>query len=99
MEFTSRARQILMILLESGKPIPEQQIADSIGVSKRTVQREAEYLGSDLLSYHLELKRKKSAGVYLEGDSVDLLKLKEDLKQSAGTEITDKNLRRKYLIA
>lgn len=99
MEFTSRTRQILMILLESGKPIPEQQIADSIGVSKRTVQREAEYLGSDLLTYHLELKRKKSAGVYIEGDSVDLLKLKEDLKQSAGTEITDKNLRRKYLTA
>ena len=44
MEFTPRISQILKILLANGTPIGKQEIAEELGVSKRTVQREFEYL-------------------------------------------------------
>ena len=44
MEFTPRISQILKILLANGGPISKQEIAEDLGVSKRTVQREFEYL-------------------------------------------------------
>ena len=44
MEFTPRISQILKILLANGGPIGKQEIAEELGVSKRTVQREFEYL-------------------------------------------------------
>ena len=40
MEFTPRIQQILRIMLDSKGPVNKQEIADDIGVSKRTVQRE-----------------------------------------------------------
>lgn len=99
MEFTPRIRQILTILLDAGEPVPEQRIADAAGVSKRTIQREIDYLGSELSHYHLELKKKKNAGVFVAGESVELQKLRDDLSKSKESGIADKTLRRKYLTA
>lgn len=99
MEFTPRIRQILTILLDAGEPVPEQKIADAAGVSKRTIQREIDYLGSELSHYHLELKKKKNAGVFVAGESVELQKLRDDLSKSKESGIADKTLRRKYLTA
>ncbi len=99
MEFTPRIRQILTILLDAGEPVPEQKIADAAGVSKRTIQREIDYLGSELSHYHLELKKKKNAGVFVEGELVELQKLRDDLSKSKASGVADKMLRRKYLTA
>lgn len=99
MEFTPRIRQILTILLDAGEPVPEQKIADAAGVSKRTIQREIDYLGSELSHYHLELKKKKNAGAFVAGESVELQKLRDDLSKSKESGIADKTLRRKYLTA
>ena len=40
MELTPRIKQILQFVLEKNEPVLEQDIAQHIGVSKRTVQRE-----------------------------------------------------------
>ena len=43
MDLTPRLKQILMIMLEEGGIISVKELAQRIGVSKRTVQRELEY--------------------------------------------------------
>lgn len=98
MELTPRIKQILQMILEEEQPILEQQIADRIGVSKRTVQREFEYMESGLKEYHLSLKKKKNAGVWLEGDAMSLTALREALGEVKGAKTADKEIRRKYLI-
>ena len=98
MELTPRVKQILRIVLEKDMPVSEQEIADRIGVSKRTIQREIEYIEAGVLEYSLELKKKKNAGVSIEGDALDLDTLKDLVKQEEKNEITDKVIRRKCLI-
>ena len=44
MELTPRIRDILLFLLDKNKPVMELEIADYIGVSRRTIQREFEYI-------------------------------------------------------
>lgn len=98
MEFTPRIKQILQILIEAEQPVPEQQIADSIGVSKRTVQREFEYIESGLKEYQLSLEKKKNVGVWIDGNSMDLENLAGELAEVRESKTTDKEIRRKYLI-
>ena len=45
MNLTPRLKQILLIMLEYGDVISVKELASRIGVSKRTVQRELEYIG------------------------------------------------------
>ena len=62
MEFTPRISQILKILLANGGPIGKQEIAEELGVSKRTVQREFEYLELCIRKYNLKLVNYKGKG-------------------------------------
>ena len=73
MEFTPRISQILKILLANGTPIGKQEIAEELGVSKRTVQREFEYLELCIRKYNLKLVNYKGKGVILEGNVEDLV--------------------------
>lgn len=98
MEFTPRIKQILLTLLKRKTPVMEQDIANAIGVSKRTVQREFEYLEKGITEYGLSFVRKKGAGVWLEGKEEEkehLLTTLEEFKQSV---YSDKEMRRKYLL-
>lgn len=98
MEFTPRIKQILQIILKEDKPVSEQEIADRIGVSKRTVQREFDYMESGVREYHLLLCKKKNAGIWMEGSSMDKEALSNALEGLKASELTDKDVRRKYLI-
>ncbi len=51
---TARLKQILLLLLKEEKPVPVQKLADAAGISKRTVQRELEYLPQE---YYLKLQK------------------------------------------
>ncbi|MGN1192888.1 MAG: helix-turn-helix domain-containing protein, partial [Dorea sp.] len=42
MEFTPRMKQILQVLLREKEAISVQTLAEQVGVSKRTIQRELE---------------------------------------------------------
>ena len=42
MDFSPRSQKIVSMLLESSDPVKEQALADALGLSKRTIQRELE---------------------------------------------------------
>ncbi|MCH4167355.1 MAG: BglG family transcription antiterminator [Megasphaera sp.] len=98
MEFTPRIQQILRCLLNQDEYVKEQEIASLIGISKRTVQREFEYIGTELRSYGLTLERKKGAGVRLGGTASDKQQLRNILASPSGLDFSDKNQRQRYLL-
>lgn len=98
MEFTPRIKQILLIMLNSEEAVSEQSIADKIGVSKRTIQREFEYIERSITEYKLNLEKKKNAGVWLCGSAENKEILKETLYKIKRIDFTDKDKRRKFLI-
>ena len=98
MEFTPRIQQILKILLASGRPVGKQEIADELGVSKRTVQREFDYLELCIKSYHLKLENHKGKGVVLKGEQADLDKLQDSLGGEQYPDAADRDGRRRRLL-
>ena len=98
MEFTPRIQQILRILLSSRGPVSKQEIADELGVSKRTVQREFEYLELCIRKYQLGLENHKGKGVVLKGDPENLEKLSEKLEGQQYPDAADRDGRRRRLL-
>lgn len=98
MEFTPRIRDILLFLLDKNKAVTELEIADYIGVSRRTIQREFEYIDHSIGMFHLKLLRKKQEGVWLEGSFQDKESLFKKLNQIRNITVIDKDKRRKYLL-
>lgn len=98
MEFTPRIKEILHIVLGQETPVTEQFIADKIGVSKRTIQRELEYLEKGVLEYNLTLARKKGAGIWLEGSPEEKERVKGMIDADKTLNFSEKEKRRKYLL-
>ena len=98
MEFTPRIQQILKILLSSGGPVSKQEIADELGVSKRTVQREFEYLELCIRKYHLGLENLKGKGVEIRGNAEDIDRLRENLGGETYPDAADRDGRRRRLL-
>ncbi len=98
MEFTPRVRQILEIILSADEPLTKSEIAEKIGVSKRTVHREFEYLESDLKKYGLTIETRKGKGTQISGPTEALLRLQSDVNGSPADEIESKEERRKHLL-
>ncbi len=98
MTFTPRLVKILLILLEEPEVISVRKLAERIGVSKRTVQRELEYIDTDLAPYHITFMSKTGTGVWLAGTSEDKAALLEELRRDDSYDAGDKETRRKRLI-
>ena len=98
MNLTPRLKQILLIMLEYGDVISVQELASQIGVSKRTVQRELEYIGSSLKPYHITFESKTGKGVWLSGDEEDKKRLLEELRSGDNYDVSNREERRKRLI-
>ena len=98
MEFTPRIQQILRIMLDSEGPVNKQEIADDIGVSKRTVQREFEYLELCIKRYGLKLTNHKGIGVEIQGSPENIEKLREDLGDQQYPDAADREGRRRRLL-
>ena len=98
MEFTPRIQQILRIMLNSRGPVNKQDIADDIGVSKRTVQREFEYLELCIKKYGLKLENHKGKGVEIKGNPETIEKLREDLGDQQYPDAADRDGRRRRLL-
>ena len=98
MDFTPRLRQILLILLQENQIISVKKLADELKVSKRTVQRELEYIGSSLNKYRVSLQTKTGIGIWLEGEEEDKDKLFALLQEEDTIASGDKEERRKRLI-
>lgn len=98
MVFSPRLRQIITILLKEEKSMSIQVLAKHIKVSKRTVQRELEYMDVVLKRFGVNLQSKTGQGIWLEGTKEDKEALLHQLESEAGVPTEDKKERRKRLI-
>ncbi len=98
MNLSARSKKILHIMLEETAPISIVKLSEKIGVSKRTVQRELEYLPKDLREFNLEFASKTGVGVWIVGEQQDKINLKNLIINERYTDDTDKEYRRKRII-
>ncbi len=96
-EFTARMRQIVLVLLDETKPLPVKQLADRIQISKRTVQRELEYIPRAVKRYGLVFGSKTGKGIWLDGSAEDKEALKQELKAEKTPDASDRSERQKRL--
>ncbi len=97
MEFTPRMKQILCVLLSENEPISIKILAESISVSKRTVQRELEYIDSSLKGYDVQFMSRTGVGVWLEGPKEEKERLFEALSGTDSYDGSNREERRKRL--
>ena len=98
MDVTPRLKQILLIMLREEQVLPVKELAVRIGVSKRTVQRELEYIGTSLKPYRLRFETKTGAGAWLAGSAEDKKRLLEELQGTDNYDVGNREERRKRLI-
>lgn len=98
MEFTPRLEQILSQLLEETEAIPVKKLAEKVGVSKRTVQRELECINSALKSYDICFVSKTGVGIWLEGSGEEKDRLRAQLRKGDRYDVSNREERRKRLI-
>lgn len=97
-DFTPRLQQIVLALLGETEPIPIKQLAAQINISKRTVQRELEYLPRLLKKYGLSFGSKTGTGIWLDGSPEQKAALKQVLEAEDGLDISDRTERQKRLM-
>ena len=98
MNITPRMKQIFQSLLNETDPVSVKNLAEKIGVSKRTVQRELEYTSSSLKGYDITFMSKTGVGVWLEGTEDEKQRLREALSEKDDYDVGNRELRRKKLI-
>lgn len=98
MDFTPRMQQILLLMLNEDKVISVKNLAEQMNLSKRTVQRELEYLGKALKEYNVTFCSKTGTGVWLEGEPEDKERLFRQLSEKDTLDVSDRTERRKRLI-
>lgn len=98
MYFTPRIKQILQVMLLTKQTMSIQSLADKVGVSKRTIQRELEYINGSLKSYEIRFMSKTGVGVWLEGAEEEKERLFHDLMRGDSYDVSNREDRRKRLI-
>lgn len=98
MDITPRMKQILYVLLREKEAISVKYLAEQIGVSKRTVQRELEYMSSTLKEYEIQFLSKTGVGIWLEGSEAEKKRLLEEISQGDSYDVSNREERRKRLI-
>lgn len=86
-----------MVLLREDGPISVQTLAEQIGVSKRTAQRELEYMESTLKSYEIDFISRTGVGIWLEGSHEEKDRLFEQVRQADPYDVSNRDERRKRL--
>lgn len=97
MELTARVKQILILLLQEQEAMAIKNLAEQIGTSKRTVQRELEYIPYVLKERNIRLCSKTGLGIWLEGEKLVKEALLKQLKNQEETDFADKSERRRGL--
>ena len=97
-DFTSRMQQILILLLKQEGPVPLKNLAEELGISRRTVQRELESIERPLARWGMLFRSKVGSGIWLEGSPEDKAILLNALEENDQVDTTDKQERRKRLV-
>lgn len=98
MDFTPRIKQIMKILLQEESAISVKNLAEQMSISKRTVQRELEYMDSSLKKSGVRFMSKTGVGVWLEGSEEEKKKLLLEIGQGDSYDVSNREDRRKRLI-
>ncbi|MBP3489986.1 MAG: BglG family transcription antiterminator [Roseburia sp.] len=98
MDFTPRMKQIFQVLLREEEAIPVKTLAEKVGVSKRTVQRELEYIESALKAYEIRFMSKTGVGVWLEGSAGEKERLLMEISGGDDYDVSNRENRRNRLI-
>lgn len=87
MNITPRMKQIFQSLLNETEPVSIKNLAEKIGVSKRTVQRELEYTTSSLKGYDITFMSKTGVGIWLEGTGEEKQRLLDTLSEDGDYDV------------
>ncbi len=98
MEFTPRTKQILNALLQENQTMSVKVLADKVGVSRRTVQRELEYINGSLKDYEISFMSRTGVGVWLEGSEEEKKRLLLAITKGDTYDVSNKEERRKRLV-
>lgn len=98
MEVTPRMKQILQVLLREPSAVSVKYLAEQIGVSKRTAQRELEYIDSTLKTYELKFVSRTGVGIWLEGNEEEKQRLLADISEGDNYDVSNREERRKRLL-
>lgn len=98
MDFTPRTKQILIIMLKEDHTMSVKSLAEKTEISKRTVQRELEYINNDLKPYGITLMSKTGVGIWLEGTPEDKQMLLAEITSGDTFDVSNKEERRKRLV-
>lgn len=98
MELTPRMRQIFQILLQEPAAVSVNYLAQKIGVSRRTVQRELESIGASLKAYELTFVSKTGVGIWIEGSREEKERLLAECSTGDDFDVSNREERRKRLI-
>ncbi len=96
MNFTPRLRQILLVMLNE-ELISVKSLSEQVGISKRTIQRELEYIDHYLKKYNVRIRSKAGRGIWLEGTEEHRDHLYRELKDQNLMDSTNREERRKRL--
>lgn len=98
MELAPRMKQIFQVLLGETSAVSVKYLAEQVGVSKRTVQRELEYIDSSLKGYEIRFFSKTGVGVWLEGSEEEKDRLRQEIQSGDEYDVSNREERRKRLI-
>ena len=98
MDITPRMHQILNVLLKEKEPISVKYLAEKVGVSKRTVQRELEYITGALRGFEIQFCSKTGVGVHLKGNEAEKQRLQKELCKEDSYDVGNREERRKRLV-
>lgn len=91
-------KQIFQVLLGETSAVSVKYLSEQVGVSKRTVQRELEYIDSSLRGYELHFYSKTGVGVWLEGSEEEKERLRQEIQSGDEYDVSNREERRKRLI-
>ncbi len=98
MEITTRMKQIFQVLLKEPAAVSVKYLAEQIGVSRRTVQRELEYIDASLKEYDLVFASKTGVGIWIEGSEEEKRRLLDVCSAGDDYDVSNREERRKRLI-
>lgn len=98
MEITPRMKQIFQVLLREPAAVSVKYLAEQIGVSRRTVQRELESVNAYLKAYGLTFESKTGVGIWIAGSEEEKKKLLACCSTLKDYDAGNREERRKRLI-